>query len=162
MKKKDEIKFRVITKRYAEDDRVKHMQDFIQHGTTTTYDHVFRVSAIAYEINHVLHLGVNDEKLIEAAVLHDYYLYDWHNHGDHAHGFHHPYIAEENARRDFAIDDDVASMIRTHMWPLNLFDVPSSRGAWVLTCADKISALAEMREAHNQKSQHNKAGVPAT
>lgn len=144
MKDKDRFKFASISGRYLRDPRILRMKDYIQHGNTTTYDHVFRVASTAYRLNHMLHLHVDDEKLVEASVLHDYYLYDWHSHGDHAHGFHHPYIAEQNAVQDFHIDSDVASMIRTHMWPLNILDIPRSRGAWILTCADKISAIREM------------------
>ncbi len=41
------------------------------------------------------------------------------------------------------MDDRVAKVIESHMWPLNLRSVPASREAWVVCIADKCASLYE-------------------
>jgi uncharacterized protein len=77
-------------------------------------------------------------------MLHDYYLYDWHHYdGGHFHGFTHPAAAAENAVSDFEVSPKVEKVIRSHMWPLTILHVPSSREAWIVSMADKIVSLNE-------------------
>ena len=143
MKEHEEARFRELSRDLTEDIRVRRMSQYIQHGSTTTYDHVLRVARTAYRLNHILHLKADDHSLIRASILHDYYLYDWHQQGDRLHGYHHARIAADNALRDFAISPAEQAMIRSHMWPLNLFSIPLSRGGWLLTIADKIASAQE-------------------
>ena len=143
MKEHEEARFRELSRDLTEDIRVRRMSQYIQHGSTTTYDHVLRVARTAYRLNHILHLKADDYSLIRASILHDYYLYDWHQRGDRLHGYHHARIAADNALRDFAISPAEQAMIRSHMWPLNLFSIPLSRGGWLLTIADKIASAQE-------------------
>ena len=128
---------------FRADLRIQKMDEFIQHGRTTTLQHVIRVAALALWFNKVLRAGVNEDDLFLAAILHDYYLYDWHTFGDKLHGYHHPYIAAQNAARDFNASHAVQRMIETHMWPLNIRDIPRSRGAWILTLSDKVISTQE-------------------
>ena len=143
MKEHEEARFRELSRDLTEDIRVRRMSQYIQHGSTTTYDHVLRVARTAYRLNHILHLKADDHSLIRASILHDYYLYDWHQQGDRLHGYHHARIAADNALRDFAISPAEQAMIQSHMWPLNLFSIPLSRGGWLLTIADKIASVQE-------------------
>ena len=143
MKEHEEARFRELSRDLTEDIRVRRMSQYIQHGSTTTYDHVLRVARTAYRLNHILHLKADDHSLIRASILHDYYLYDWHQQGDRLHGYHHARIAADNALRDFAISPAEQAMIQSHMWPLNLFSIPLSRGGWLLTIADKIASAQE-------------------
>ena len=94
-----EKQFVELIKDYYESDVVKQMDNYIQHGTTTTLEHCENVAWISYLINEKLHLNADEKKLVEAAMLHDLYLYDWHD-GDPSrktHGFDHPEIACINA-----------------------------------------------------------------
>ncbi|MCR4781361.1 MAG: HD domain-containing protein [Lachnospiraceae bacterium] len=125
------------------DARIKKMDEFIQHGRTTTLEHSISVARFACFLNAKTGMRVDEEELFLAAMLHDYFLYDWHTKGDKLHGYHHPYIAAENAAKDFGVSEFVQSMIRTHMWPLNLRDIPRSRGAWILTFSDKVISAQE-------------------
>ena len=94
-------------------------------------------------ISRFFHLKTDEEVLVRAALLHDYYLYDWHDHGDHLHGYHHPFIAAENAARDFHVSDKEQECIRTHMWPLNIKRPPASKEAAIICIADKLCSLDE-------------------
>ena len=87
-----------LLSRYATDARVLKMREYIQHGTTTTYDHVIHVARMAMWLDAKIFGKADMEEICAAAILHDYYLYDWHDHGDRLHGYNHPYIAAENAK----------------------------------------------------------------
>ena len=139
----EEADFEAIAGKLLRDPQVRQMCDYVQHGPITTYDHCVDVARCAFKLARRLHVRVDEEALVTAGLLHDYYLYDWHVHGDKLHGSHHPHIAAENAQRDFAISDKAAGAIRSHMWPLTLTYVPHSREAWLVTLADKICSSRE-------------------
>ena len=133
-----------------EDERVCRMKDYVQHGSITTYDHCRNVAMISQKINRRLHIKADEETMLRGAILHDYYLYDWHdNHRDENgwHGFSHAEVAMRNAKEDFDIDQPTGHVIRCHMWPLNITHIPRSRAAWVVCAADKfVSGLETILE----------------
>lgn len=130
---------------YLSDRAVCSMDEFIQHGTTTTLEHCLSVVSASCAIAERLHLRVNYKDLTVGALLHDFYLYDWHTHQDEGalHGFAHPRIACRNAAMRFHISPEVQHIIRTHMWPLTLRSVPRSREAIIVCLADKYCSTLE-------------------
>ena len=161
LNEKEFRRFVKIAKPIAGDEKVRRMKEFIQHGDKSTYDHCLSVAYTAFLINRRLHIGAKEESLVKAALLHDYFLYDWHSKGDKLHGYHHPSIASANAGSDFDLSEHELKMIETHMWPLTLMHIPTSRAGWVLTMADKICSSGEVvysrystiREKMNPKNQ---------
>lgn len=125
------------------DPRVQRMKRFIQHGRVTTFEHSLHVARLALLLTEKLGIHADKRSLVRTAILHDYYLYDWHDHHDHLHGCHHPFIASRNAKRDFHITPEEQAMIESHMWPLTLRHLPHGREAWILTLADKIASMEE-------------------
>ena len=125
------------------DKKFLRTKNYIQHGTVSVYDHSISVAKASLKISRKLHLKVNTESMVKVALLHDYFLYDWHD-KDHPklHGFRHASFAAKNARRDFGLTDKEYKAIRSHMFPLNL-RIPTSREALVLTLADKYCATKE-------------------
>lgn len=85
--------------------------------------------------------------LIRGALLHDYFLYDWHEKDDSHkwHGFYHAGKALQNAMEDFALSEIEKETIRRHMFPLNPIP-PRCREAWIVTLADKICSGGETVE----------------
>jgi uncharacterized protein len=85
------------------------------------------------------------ESLVRAALLHDFFLYDWHTPDKmwSLHGWTHPVRAVENGRKYFAISDKEASLIRTHMWPWTLLHPPVCREGWIICLADKLCSAGE-------------------
>ena len=81
------------------------------------------------------------------ALLHDYFLYDWHEKDDSHkwHGFYHAGKALQNAMEDFALSEIEKETIRRHMFPLNPIP-PRCREAWIVTLADKICSGGETVE----------------
>lgn len=140
-----EEQFMELIKDYFESDIVKQMDNYIQHGTTTTLKHCENVAWVSYLINKKLRLNADEKELVEAAMLHDLYLYDWHD-GEpcrKTHGFDHPEIARDNAVKYFGISKKEQEAIHSHMWPLNITRIPKSREALIICLADKYCAIIE-------------------
>ena len=130
----------------CQDPRVRQMDRFIQHGRVTTYEHCRRVALLSGRLNRRCHLHAKEDVLLRGAVLHDFYLYDWHHKdgGTHDwHGFIHADRAVRNAKKYFSIDPEVEAVIRSHMWPLNITRIPRTREAWIVCIADKLVSLQE-------------------
>lgn len=125
--------------------RFCEMGGYIQHGNTSTLEHCVAVAVMGVMLARRFGLSHDDGRLVHAALLHDYYLYDWHDGDSHGrgHAFTHPMRAARNASRDYPwLTDCELSAIRTHMFPLTPVP-PTSRIGWIVTVADKVIAMAE-------------------
>ena len=121
-------------------------REHIQHGTVTVNAHCINVAKHSLMLANKLKIRINQRELIRGALLHDYFLYDWHD-KDHInplklHGFFHPGRALQNATRDFDLTDREKDIIRKHMWPMTVIP-PMCREAWIVTVADKWVSLLE-------------------
>ena len=117
------------------------MDRYIQHGNTTTKTHCIQVSYLSYCIcrKHSLdHVAA-----ARAGLLHDLFLYDWHTAGNHIHGFTHPRVAMNNARKYFDLTPQEQNIILRHMWPLTPIPPRSAEGM-VIVYADKFCSLNEV------------------
>lgn len=130
-------------------DEAQDMKNYTQHGTTSVFEHVLAVAKFslifAINLENVFGVRVDRKALVRGALLHDYFLYDWHKPSDRRrglHGFTHPAIACENAIRDFNIPPIEQDIIRHHMFPLTFF-CPHSWEGWIVCMADKWCALCE-------------------
>lgn len=136
-------------------------QSFIQHGTTTVLDHSIQVAIISLAIARWLPFHFHEDDLIRGALLHDYFLYDWHDKTKapsfpHLHGYVHPTIAKDNAIRDYHINLVEQNIIERHMFPLTLFHPPGCREAWVVCLADKYCATKETIRDRFKAHQSNR------
>jgi uncharacterized protein len=135
---------------YIEDlvdsEPVGEMKKVIHHGRTTTFEHCLNVSYYNYLI--CKKLGLDARAGARGGLLHDLFLYDWHDVtlGD-LHGIKHPGRASENARRYFDITDLERDIIEKHMFPLTLRP-PRHRESFIITLTDKYCGALEVI-AHN-------------
>ncbi|MBR7091618.1 MAG: HD domain-containing protein [Clostridia bacterium] len=125
------------------DARVQQMKQYVQHGRVSTFAHCESVAALSRKIDKALHLHADAGTLLTGALLHDFYLYDWHDGGHRLHGFRHAELAARNAARCFGVSRPVQHVIRSHMWPLNISRIPHSRETWIVCVADKCVSLYE-------------------
>lgn len=129
----------------ASSSRFHLTKTFTQHGRISVYAHCFSVAVMSIRISKFLGLDVDKKALIRGALLHDYFLYDWHDtaHPAHnLHGFTHPKTALQNAQEDFELSKKECDIIVHHMFPLVPVP-PKCREAWIVCLADKICALQE-------------------
>ena len=135
--------FMNILKQVEAETRILQSKEHIQHGTTTVYEHCVQVAYESYLFAKEHQLQVEMEQLIRGALLHDYFLYDWHDgKGRHFHGFTHPECAKRNAEMDYTLSPRVKNIIARHMFPLTPVP-PTCTEAWIVCIADKICAIEE-------------------
>lgn len=126
------------------------MDAYIQHGTTTTMEHCVAVAATSLALSRHLPVRFHERELVCGALLHDYFLYDWHVKGaapDAWHGFTHPYHALANAERDFSLTPIERDVISHHMFPFVPIP-PHTREGWIVTVADKWCTVREVLISH--------------
>lgn len=127
------------------------MKQYIQHGNMTVNDHVLSVARCSIALDCMLHAHSSRKELIRGALLHDYFLYDWHKpdavHPHRLHGFYHPGTALRNAMKEYDLTERERDIIKKHMWPLTVVP-PMCREAWIVTAADKWCSLLETLHMH--------------
>ena len=86
---------------------LRSQRGHLQHGRVSVLQHEVAVALMCLKLAHGLRLRVNERALVRGALLHDYFLYDWHKKdASHRwHGFTHPARALRNADRDFSLGD---------------------------------------------------------
>lgn len=66
--------------RYLENcGRINETKNYIQHGSISVYTHCVNVARMSVKIAKWLPIQVNMDALVIGALLHDYFLYDWHD-----------------------------------------------------------------------------------
>ena len=117
---------------------------FVQHGSITCYDHSLRVAEKSLELAEKCSAYIDERSLVRGALLHDYFLYDWHEKdgGHRLHGFRHPAFALYNASKDFSLNRKERNIIARHMFPLTVLP-PRCLEAWIVCFVDKYCAFSE-------------------
>ena len=119
------------------------MDRFVQHGNITCLQHSLFVAYLSFRLCR--RFGLDYKAAARGALLHDFFLYDWHEPGHGLwHGIRHPARALENARREFALSQVEQDIIEKHMWPLTLRHPPRYRETAVVCMVDKVCTVAEV------------------
>ena len=144
---KEKHYFDELTNRLLAMPEFAQMAQYTQHGRTSCLAHSIAVAYLSYWSCRRLHLSISYKGLIRGALLHDFFLYDWHDKdpSHRWHGFHHPQRALENADALFALSRMERQIIISHMWPLTIRSLPTCRAAILVCLADKVCSLAETR-----------------
>ena len=125
--------------------KFKQLENYVAHGKTSLLEHSINVAKLSLKIVDKFKLKINKKELVESALLHDLYLYDWHKAPKDIglHGFAHSKIAADEARKEFNINDRVYSNILSHMWPLNITKIPKTKEGIIVCIVDKLCSLGE-------------------
>ena len=80
---------------------------------------------------NILRTKVDKVSLVRGALLHDFFLYDWHDKTamPKAHAYLHPLIAFDNAKKEFK---------------LNAIVMPKYKESWIVVTADKVCTVSEV------------------
>jgi uncharacterized protein len=124
---------------------VLEMANYCQHGRTSTLEHVYAVAHCSLRVSRFLRIRLDENSLIRGALLHDFYLYDWHIpvKGRKLHGFSHPDTALRNAKEHFRLNEIEINIISSHMWPLTLRRCPRYRESLIVCLIDKYCSFIE-------------------
>ncbi|QOX65807.1 phosphohydrolase [Anoxybacterium hadale] len=121
------------------------MKDFTQHGRTDCLLHSISVSYYSLAAAGWLPFIWDKKSLVKGALLHDFFLYDWHtkDRSHRFHGFTHPSAALTNAQKEWRLNEKEADIIRTHMFPL-IPAVPQYREGLLVCLVDKFCSAVEI------------------
>jgi len=138
----DMEEFNLCLKDLLNHQLVQSMENYSHHAQVSCLEHSLTVAY--YSFLWSKKFGLNYRQAARGALLHDFFLYDWHytklEQG--LHGFEHPHIALKNAKKHFQLTQREQDMIVKHMWPLTL-KLPKYRESWIVTIADKYCSLME-------------------
>ena len=130
----------------SQKSHLRRMEKFTQHGDTSCLLHTIAVAYYSIKIAEFFGIKYKKHALIRGALLHDYFLYDWHDKNrenyQSLHGFYHPGIALKNAKKEYKLTPREQDIIKKHMWPLTVVP-PLCREAWVVSMADKYCSILE-------------------
>jgi len=127
----------------------QELRKYLQHGNTNILKHCRNVAyhsfVTAKKLEKIFNIRFDYKALIIGAYLHDLFMYDWHEKSKkhRFHGFTHPKTASINAKRLCNISKKEQSIIESHMWPLTITKIPTSKEAFLVCLFDKYSATKE-------------------
>ena len=144
----EELRFKELAEPIIFHPDYQKMKELKAHGKKTVYEHSMDVARLAFKWNRSMKLNIDEKELVTGALLHDFYLYDWHDARIDVplfkmHGYTHPFTACKNAVEKFDIDERTQNIIKSHMWPLTLRTVPENKAAWLVCLCDKAVAAVE-------------------
>ena len=136
--------FYLIVKDLLKNPEVLQMKNYKHHFDSSCFEHCVEVAYWSYLICKKLNLDY--VSIARAGILHDLFLYDWHNSKKRLnlpknHAFIHSRIALENASKICTLNDKEKDIILKHMWPVTFFHFPKYYESFIITLTDKLSAL---------------------
>ncbi len=128
----------------AKETELLKSDKFIQHGDTSCLWHSIAVAYYSYCFFNTFKLKCDEKSLLYGALLHDYFLYDWHENdkSHNLHGFRHPKTALKNAQQHYELNAIEIDIIKNHMFPLTLTP-PHHKESIMVSIFDKICSTYE-------------------
>ncbi len=137
--------FYQLIKDIVRSEEFRKMKNFRHHIKCSAYSHSIKVAYLCYRHHKRFGTKIELHAFVRGALLHDYYLYDWHEKdpSHKFHGFTHPKKALQNAKKSYPdLTETEIDMIERHMFPLTLLP-PKTRGGWLLCFYDKVATVSD-------------------
>ena len=154
MKPNSKERFSDTLDRLERTSAVAELDNYTQHRGSKTLLHCHNVAVCSFRMAQALGWRIDERSLATGALLHDYYLYTFRDEkiNFYVHGVSHPRRALKNAEARFSLNAKERNIIASHMWPLTLFTLPRSKEALLVSLADKVCALRELRGNKERES----------
>ena len=126
------------------------------HVKGSVYDHSIKVAYLCYKHHKRHRMGIDLCEFVIGALLHDFYLYDWHDRlpAHRMHIFTHQKCSLENALRRYPdLTAAQQDMIGRHMFPLVPLP-PKTKAGWLICYYDKLAALSDYFGENKWKKRH--------
>lgn len=129
----------------AQSNNFMSMRQYLQHGQTDCLLHSISVAYFSYMTAIIFNLKLDKKSLVRGALLHDFFLYDWHepDRSHRFHGFSHPEAALKNALGEWELNAREKDIIAKHMFPL-VPAFPRCKESLLVCMLDKLCSLAEI------------------
>ena len=143
----DEKEFWRAVRDVVRSEEYRKMRSYRHHIKGSVYDHSIKTAWLCWQHHRRFGTKIDLDSFVRGALLHDYYLYDWHDfpHRRHrlSHGFTHPARALQNASEKYPdLTPMERDMILRHMFPLTPIP-PRTKAGWLLCFYDKIAAVSD-------------------
>ncbi len=116
-----------------------------RHHTASLFEHSILVAYRAQRI--AKRFSLDEKSIVRGALLHDFFLYDWHVEGRKVrkplfkkHGFTHAKRALDNATFYFDLNSREQDIILKHMFPLN-WKPPRYLESWIVNLVDSVVTI---------------------
>ena len=154
-----DARFISLVQHILEDDDFKKLTKYRQHLKTTRFMHSLNVAYLSWYM--AKKLGWDEKVAARAGLLHDFCLYDFREKLPQGQfqAFYHPKVAERTSSERFELYEKERQAILSHMFPLG--PIPRSREAWVISCMDKLCAVAEACRVHIALARKNRVVITA-
>lgn len=149
----DKEEFLALVSDILEHEKVQEMKQYNHHSYTSCFQHSLHVAYYNYKICKML--GWDVRAGAKAGLLHDLFLYDWHEYkpkkGERLHGFEHPIKSLRNARTYFQLTPKEGDIIEKHMFPLTITP-PKYKESYVIVLTDKFCSTCEVFDRFFKKN----------
>ncbi|MGN0161928.1 MAG: phosphohydrolase [Lachnospiraceae bacterium] len=126
---------------------VQQMKQYNHHSHTSCFTHSMHVAF--YNFKLCKFFGLDDQAGAKGGLLHDLFLYDWHNRkvtlDKDLHGFSHPYTALRNSKKHFKLSPKESDIIEKHMFPLTP-RFPKYKETVIIILTDKFCSICEVMD----------------
>lgn len=149
----DKAEFEEAINEVIANEDVRRMIGFNHHSHTNCFKHSLHVAYYNYKLCKFF--GLDAKAAARAGMLHDLFLYDWHERRVHLdntlHGFSHPYTALHNAKKNFELSDKEQDIIEKHMFPLTP-RFPKYKETVIIILTDKFCSVCEVMDRFFKKA----------
>lgn len=146
--------FEQLTRDIVCSDEYLGMKNYRHHIKRSAYEHSLKVAYYCYKHHKRFDTKIDLSEFLRGALLHDYYLYDWHDKQHRFHGFTHPKYALKNAEEKYPdLTPNERDMIRHHMFPLTPVP-PRTKAGWLICFYDKVAAMSDYLGKNTWKLEH--------
>lgn len=141
MKRKVEgqMEYNKIYKEFNKNKKFKKMKKEIHHGTSRL-DHTERVAKLSYKVAKIFKCDYTSAT--RGALLHDFFLNEELESITIKRLRNHPYLAYQNAKKYFNINDKEKDIILVHMFPIT-FKKPKYKESYIVSLSDKAVSFYE-------------------
>ena len=120
-----------------------------KHHGISRFEHSLRVSYYSYKITKKLKLSYIETA--RAGLLHDFFITDeLKGKSKKFRLIIHPYIALENAKKYFILNEKEEDIIINHMFPTLPHKIPKFLESWIVSFVDKIVAIYEFAYSYQK------------
>lgn len=155
-------KFCALIREIVSTKEFQGMKRYQHHIKGSVFDHSVKVAYLCYKHYRRFGTHIDLKELLRGALLHDFYLYDWHDWvpGHRLHLFTHPKFALQNALKKYPdLTRREQDMIRNHMFPVTPWTLPRTKAGWIICFYDKVAALSDYFGEDKWKKRKRKKGL---